>query len=301
MIGEGWYTGHVTVQQEHFASALAGRRLEALIAATPLPTRTGRILIGCPPEEVHTLPPLMLSLLLRRRGWDILFLGANIPVQDFVLTTQKARPNLVILIAQQIYTAASLREIGDLIYAERVPMAFGGMIFNQLPDLQHRVTGHYLGASIEGAVQRVEELLFSARLPQAAPPLSAEYREALQHFRLQQAAIEAEIWRSSGASTMSHELLHKANRNFGRTTIAALTLGNIDYLGADLHWIQGLLNNHYQMPPSMITHYLAAYRTAAQSQLKEHGKVLIDWLSRILRQEGDTPAIPNGNEAPTQK
>ena len=27
VIGEGWYAGHVTVQQEHFASALAIRRL----------------------------------------------------------------------------------------------------------------------------------------------------------------------------------------------------------------------------------------------------------------------------------
>jgi len=294
-IGEGWYRGHVTVQQEHFASALAGRRLEALIAATPLPTRGGRILIGCPPEEVHTLPPLMLSLLLRRRGWDILFLGANIPVQDFILTTQKARPDLVILIAQQLFTAASLREIGELIYAERVPMAFGGMIFTMLPDLQSRITGHYLGAHIEGATQRVEDLLFSTQLPQAALPLSIEYTEALAHFRLQQAAIEAEIWRSSDISTMPHTLLHKANSNFGRTIIAALTLGNIDYLGTDLHWIQGLLSNHYQMPATMVIHYLAAYRTAAQTQLKGHGKVLIDWLSQILAQEGYPAVKPSAS------
>ena len=285
VIGEGWYSGHITVQQEHFASALAVRRLEALMAATPPPTRAGRILIGCPPEEEHTFAPLLLSLLLRRRGWDILFLGANIPVQDFVLTTQTARPHLVVLTAQQLYTAASLREIGDLIYQVRVPMAFGGMIFTQIPDLPHRITGHYLGIHLEGALQRTEELLSSNRLPPLATPVGARYEEALHHFRLQQAPLEAELWRILGGSGMSHSLLRKANINFGRDIIAALTLGNIDYLGVDLHWLHGLLTNHYQIPDKTVARYLAAYLEAAEMHLGGGADVLLHWLQRILQVE----------------
>ena len=285
VIGEGWYAGHVTVQQEHFASALAVRRLEALMAATPPPTRSGRILVGCPPEEEHTFAPLLLSLLLRRRGWDILFLGADIPVQDFVLTTQTARPHLVILTAQQLYSAATLREIGDLIYQVRVPMAFGGMIFTQIPDLPSRITGHYLGAQIEGALQRIEDLLASNRLPPMATPVGMRYEEALHNFRLQQAPLEAELWRSLGGSGMSHSLLRKANINFGRDIIAALTLGNIDYLGVDLHWLRGLLTNHYQMPEMLVSRYLAAYLDAAEIHLRGRADVLINWLQRILQME----------------
>ncbi|MCB0065154.1 MAG: MerR family transcriptional regulator, partial [Caldilineaceae bacterium] len=114
IIGEQWYTGNITVQQEHFASSLALRRLEALLAATPLPTRAGRVLIGCPPEEAHTFVPLMLTLLLRRRGWNVIFLGANVPIQDFVLTVQTAKPLLVVLTAQLLFTAAGVRELGEL-------------------------------------------------------------------------------------------------------------------------------------------------------------------------------------------
>lgn len=285
IIGEGWYAGNVTVQQEHFASALAMRRLEALMAATPPPTRPGRILVGCPAEEEHTLAPLMLSLLLRRRGWDILFLGANIPSQNFAATTQTARPHLVILTAQQLYTAASLREIGELIYQVRVPMAFGGMIFTQITDLPTRITGHYLGATLEGALQRVEDLFFPARLPQAASPLSLHYEIALEDFRLHQVHIEAELWRTLGASAMPHALLRKANFNFSRDIIAALTLGDITYLGIDLNWIKGLLTNHYQIPESMVTLYLAAYLEAAQAHLQEQNNVLTHWLKRILERE----------------
>ena len=77
-IGEGWLRGSVTAQQEHFASALAMRRLETLLAATPAPTRNGRILVACPPHESHVFAPLMLSLFLRRRGWDVVYLGADV-------------------------------------------------------------------------------------------------------------------------------------------------------------------------------------------------------------------------------
>ncbi len=38
-IGKLWYENHASVQQEHFASSLAVRRLDALLSASPAPTR----------------------------------------------------------------------------------------------------------------------------------------------------------------------------------------------------------------------------------------------------------------------
>jgi len=69
-IGQKWYQGEAIVQQEHFAASLAMRRLDALIAAAPPPTQSEHILVGCPPEEEHDLIILMLTLFLKRRGWQ---------------------------------------------------------------------------------------------------------------------------------------------------------------------------------------------------------------------------------------
>lgn len=289
-VGDGWYQGSITVQQEHFASALALRRLEALLAATPAPTRNGRILVGCPPEEVHTFIPLMLALLLRRRGWDVIFLGANIPQEDFVLTTQTAKPQLVVLTAQLLFTAAGLRELADLFYTVRVPMAYGGMIFTQLPALQQAISGHYLGNTLDYAVEQIEGLMTTPRLPPQATPLSRHDEEALQHFRLHQALIEAEVWQTLSDSGISHALLRKANINFSRDIIAALSLGNIQFLSPDLVWLKGLLINHYQMPEGQIYTYLAAYLQAVRSQLNGRGAVLYSWLQEVL--QGEVIRIP---------
>ena len=53
-LGRGWYSGTVSVQQEHFASALAARHLNALFAVAPVPTRPGRLLAACPPGKIMT-------------------------------------------------------------------------------------------------------------------------------------------------------------------------------------------------------------------------------------------------------
>ncbi len=289
-IGQGWYENNVTVQQEHFASALALRRLEALLAATPLPTRAGRILIGCPAEEVHTFVPLMLTLLLRRRSWDVIFLGANVPVQDFVLTTEKAKPQFVVLTAQLLYTAMSLRELGEILYEARIPMGYGGLIFTQLPELQQHISGHYLGNRVEDAIDKIERMMLLPRVAAPASALTPQSIETLEQFRLHQAEIEAEIWRRFSNSHLSHSLLRKANINFSRDIIAALGLGDIHYLGIDLPWVKGLLKYHYQLPESAINDYLEAYLASAEMVLNGKGSLLINWLKQILHRDTLTPS-----------
>ncbi|MBW7883063.1 MAG: B12-binding domain-containing protein, partial [Caldilineaceae bacterium] len=295
-IGEGWYQGTITVQQEHFASALAVRRMEALLSSTPAPTRPGRILVGCPPEEEHTFVPLLLSLLLRRRGWDVIYLGANVPLRSLELTLSSVRPNLVILTAQQLYTASNLLVMAEMLFNERVPLAFGGLIFNEIPDLTMVIPGHYLGDRLELATVHVEQVMTALRPQPARRAVGYDYKEALEHFRTRQAPIEAEIWEQLDGA-MSRRLLAMANEAFGRNITAALTLGNMDYLTASFDWIQGLLLTHYQMATTELWHYLDAYYMAALHHLEQPGYLILEWLSRLARRE----TAPASHQTMTQE
>ncbi|HRW07505.1 MAG TPA: MerR family transcriptional regulator [Caldilineaceae bacterium] len=289
VIGEQWYLGNITVQQEHFASSLALRRVEALLAATPPPTRPGRILIGCPPDEAHTFVPLMLTLLLRRRSWNVIFLGANVPIQDFVLTVQTAKPQLVVLTAQLLFTAAGVRELGELIYEVNVPMGYGGLIFTQLPKLRQHITGHYLGDSVEKAIDEIEKMMLSPKLPTPVAPLSPKHEDALAQFRRKQSQVEMELWHAADRTELSHTLLRKANINFGRDILAALALGDIHHLGVDLPWVRGLLKNHYQLPESAIDNYLQLYLAAAEKVLNGSCPILMNWLREIVKATKNIP------------
>lgn len=283
-IGVGWYEGKVTVQQEHFASALAVRRMEALLAATPAPTRPGRIMVACPPEEEHTFAPLLISLLLRRRGWDVVYLGANVPLRSLEATLATVRPSLVVLTAQQLYTAASLLEMAETLFRERVPLAFGGLVFTEASTLHEVIPGHYLGDALENVVSQIEHIMAHLRPVPAQRQVSYDYKEALDHFRSRQASIEAEIW-ARMENVIPKRLLAMANQSFGRNIIAALTLGDMDFLNPDIDWVEGLLVNHHQMPPEALEHYLNAYYEACIRHLGEPGFVVLEWFSRLLGRE----------------
>jgi MerR family transcriptional regulator, light-induced transcriptional regulator len=280
-IGEGWYRGRVTVQQEHFASALALRRMEALLISTPSPTRPGRIMVGCPPDEEHTFVPLMLSLLLRRRGWEVIYLGANVPIRSIDATVSVVRPNLVVLTAQQLHTAASLLEMAEVLYSERVPVAFGGLVFTEVPNLHLAIPGYYLGDRLEQATAAIEQVMAALRPVPAQRMVGYDYKEAVEHFRARQALIESDVWQQM-EQHMPKRHLAMANLSFGRAIIAALSLGDMNYLDPDIDWIEGLLVYHHEMPAAALDAYLDTYYEALVKHLGKSGYPVIEWMARLL-------------------
>ena len=286
-IGNGWYRGQTTVQQEHFASSLALRHLHALVMSAPPPTRPGRILVASPPEEAHDLGLLLLTFLLRRHGWHVVFLGARVPLAKLESTLATTRPQLVILAAQQLRTAAALLDIAQMLQEEGFPLAFGGRVFNVLPDLRGRIPGHFLGEKIEDGVQMAEQILASP-YPLPAGTKTAmwdECQEALTHYRERQPAIESDLWSEMRDSGIPYASLAMANSSMAADIMAALRLGDIDYLGVDIDWIAGLLENH-GIPAGQLGRYLQAYHQAVRTHLDERGQLILGWLEGTIRGNG---------------
>lgn len=278
-IGIGWYEGRVTVQQEHFASALAIRRLETMVASTPAPTRNGRILAACPSEERHTFSLLLITLLLRRNGWDVVYLGANVPTTRLEPTLYQAKPNLVVLASQTLYTASTMLEMAKLLKRENVVTAFGGAVFNQIPKLQSKMPGHFLGLKIEQVPYMVEQLLINPPPLQPYTQADEVHKVALDHFLDSQASIDALVWKYM-ADSPYQQYLKNANRELGQNIVAALVFGDINLIQANLDWIQGLLvNYHFRMPDNVLKAYIEAYRKAAIESLDERGAIILNWLN----------------------
>jgi DNA-binding transcriptional MerR regulator len=285
-IGERWYLGRVTVQQEHFCSALALRRLDSLIMTSPAPTRPGRILAACPPKEVHVFGLLMLTFLLRRRGWEVIYLGANVPVERLETTVAATNPDLVIMAAQQLHSAATLLDSAQLLQREGRILAYGGLVFNVAPDLRGRIPGHYLGDNLESAARQVETLMMAPRQAPASEPASEVYRQALDYYVERKGLIEAEIGGLLNGAGLAANHLLIANQELSENIAAALTLGDMNYMGTDIQWVEGLLS-HHGVPAGMLDDYLSAYHDAAKTRLDERGQPVIDWLASVLERENE--------------
>jgi DNA-binding transcriptional MerR regulator len=282
-IGEGWYRGEVAVQQEHFASVLAVRRLQALIAASAMPTRAERIVLACPPGEQHTVSLLVINLFLRRQGWEVIDLGANVPLDQLEATVTNLRPQLLIASAQHLLTAQTLQPMSFALARLKVPLAFGGLVFNRLPAVRHHIAGHFLGESLSDLTATVQEILHA---PWPLPDVieaPRDYVTALEHYRDRLPTIEAEVL--GGLEPRMREMIRQggANTYLAQYLGAALALGDIDFLDSDLSWIRGLLSAH-QLPDAAWLGYLRAYRAAVQKLLDRRGTIIIEWFQQALEE-----------------
>ncbi len=276
-IDDHWYRGKASVQQIYFAAQLGIRRLSALLAATPSPSRSARLLLGCPPEEQHTFGALLLSLLLRRQGWDVLYLGANLPSDHLEQTLLDTRPNLVVLSAQQLATAATLMEVAQMSRRVGIDVAYGGRIFNLVPRLRARIQGHFLGEHLAAAPAEIEDLLYKAP-PLAAPAAPTEqYEAALAHYRQRHLLIEGEL-RKDEMPFVPRNHQSMATQYLAQCVQAALALGDIRLLDGEIDWLRGLFSN-YRVPVFALQQYLTLYDRAARIHLDERGQLVLDWLS----------------------
>jgi methanogenic corrinoid protein MtbC1 len=276
-IGERWYNNEATVQQEHFSSALAQRRLDALIAAAPQPTRTQMVLIGCTPGERHVFPALLLTLLLRRRGYHVIYLGADVPLLQFDETVQQVKPALVILTTQQLHTASHLRDVAEYLRYSKTHVAYGGRIFNLLPDLRNAIPAHFLGETLEAALENCE-LLISSNIQ--APEVSTATKRDTQiamDFHQNRTMINTYAFTETNKMDLPFEYMNTAIQSLGDNLYSALSLGHLDALKIEFDWIRGLMQQH-NVNAGMLKPFLVAYANAIEKAMGHSGLYISDWL-----------------------
>jgi methanogenic corrinoid protein MtbC1 len=280
IIGEQWYLGKVSVQQEHFASALAIRRLEALLSAAPQPTRPQTVLVGCPMGEMHTFPAITLSLSLQRKGLKVVYLGADIPIEQMETTIKAIHPALIVLSAQQLVTAASLSVTAQALYEHHIPLAYGGLIFNRVPELRQRIAAIFLGESLESAVDKIEQLI---QTPGVLPPIpfDEKYKALAQSFRLARPLIEKELYATLQDDNLQIETIEEVNTFFGTKLAAALELGDPAFMEGEMTWIIGLLTSHH-LPAEQLISYLGIYSHCVRTVLGKDGDPITQWIDQYV-------------------
>lgn len=276
-IGALWYENRASVQQEHFASGLAMRRLDALLSASPPPTRPQTVLVGCPPDEWHTFTPLLLSLLLRRRGMNVIYLGANVPGDRFAETALKVKANLVILVAQTLGSAAHLQHTALALAAQNVNTAFGGRIFNLRESMIEHIPGHFLGKSLELSIQEVEDILKGKKSNRELKIASQKYLVALHAFVAKRSQIESTIKEHVQPLMIAPENLNTGIHFLGNNIAAALQLGDLDHLSEEIEWLKSLLQMH-ESQPQELNHFMKAYSNAVDEHINGQGESIQTWL-----------------------
>jgi MerR family transcriptional regulator, light-induced transcriptional regulator len=97
-LGERWQRGDASVAQEHFASSVLRGRLLGLARGWGLGLGPAAVL-ACLPGEQHDLGLIAFGLALRARGWRIVYLGTDSPIETVEEVARRLDPSLVVLTA----------------------------------------------------------------------------------------------------------------------------------------------------------------------------------------------------------
>jgi DNA-binding transcriptional MerR regulator len=97
-LGERWSRGDASVAQEHFASSVVRGRLLGLARGWGLGLGPTAVL-ACLPGEQHDLGLIAFGLALRSRGWRIVYLGGDSPIETVEEVSRQLDPSLVVLTA----------------------------------------------------------------------------------------------------------------------------------------------------------------------------------------------------------
>jgi DNA-binding transcriptional MerR regulator len=282
-IGQFWYENKATVQQEHVASLVALRRIDALLAAAPPPYRDQVVYLICPPHEEHTFPLMLLELMLRYRGWPATNFGADVPLAQMDHTFQSGRPSLVILSAQTLWTAAEALAMAHFFTENQIPVAYGGYVFNQLPKARPQMSGYFLGETMEESVATIAGILMSRQPAPEGQTASPAYQAALAAFERNRWLIEARVGQMVASEGWPPIYLANDIR-------AALAFGDMSLIDRNLEWVSELLANH-QVSQEFLRRYLSVYFQVAQEQLDDAGAPLIEWLARAGESLGAAKAV----------
>ncbi|MGL4648665.1 MAG: MerR family transcriptional regulator [Caldilineaceae bacterium] len=161
-VGERWHRNEISITREHFATNYLLHRLTALLRTVPNLEGGPLLWVGCAPGELHEGGAVLLAIYLRRAGYQIHYLGQNLPIDDFVGEVRRRQPAMVLLSASTSEAAHGLRRMADELAHIEMPrpiIGYGGRIFIRQPDLRSQIAGVYLGDSAQEAVDTVGTML----------------------------------------------------------------------------------------------------------------------------------------------
>lgn len=97
-VGNRWESGQIGVAHEHLATEVTMSLILELAERVRRRPATGRLaIVSCTPGERHCVGGQMLTALLEAEAWEVLYLGATLPLEELARLADSEVPDVVAL------------------------------------------------------------------------------------------------------------------------------------------------------------------------------------------------------------
>jgi MerR family transcriptional regulator, light-induced transcriptional regulator len=94
-VGRLWQAGRISVADEHVATAIAQSVIASFYPTFPWAAAGPKGIVGCVEGERHELGARMAADLLVHDGWNVMYVGADVPLASLVELVVRTRPVFV--------------------------------------------------------------------------------------------------------------------------------------------------------------------------------------------------------------
>lgn len=157
-LGEHWRERPAGIAEEHFFSTFLRNKLGARLHHEAGRSRGSRILVSCLPGEYHELGVLLFCIAAMGRGYQILYLGPNLPPDQLPLVLKRTGGAAILLSGTQTegWDAPLRTALHNCLQAVPVPVMFGGAFSSAHAAPLEALGGHVLGAEHGEALAKLE-------------------------------------------------------------------------------------------------------------------------------------------------
>jgi len=144
MIGKHWEEGRISVAQEHIAASAVSRVMAHIhMQFDTADHLKGDVVVSTGANEFHQIGARMVSDLMENAGWNVRFLGADIPKDSLGEMLDQINPFIVALSVTMDYNVDKVREMVRYIKSKDrwsgIKIMIGGLAINNDPSLHHQL------------------------------------------------------------------------------------------------------------------------------------------------------------------
>nr|BFD66038.1 hypothetical protein HAGR004_10600 [Bdellovibrio sp. HAGR004] len=159
-VGDDWENSRINIAQEHFSWNFLRTRLLNYFKTNKMGVNQPKVLLTTPSGELHEGGLIVLAAYLMLKGWQVYYLGVNLPMEDLLHAYEGIEPDIVCLSAIEAWNIEK-----NWTELEKMKcVVVGGPCLAELRKQERPESKRIslIGGSLHSAVAQMELLLHSA-------------------------------------------------------------------------------------------------------------------------------------------
>ncbi|WP_100402441.1 MerR family transcriptional regulator [Bacillus sp. FJAT-42315] len=124
-IGDMWEREEITTAHEHFATSILRSRIGMIMHSFPHNGILPKVVAVCGPDEWHELGLLIFTLFVRRRGYEVIYLGSSLKEGDIEVVLDTVKPKFLFLSVTLMDNLPKTLQLVDQLKGEHIDLEIG--------------------------------------------------------------------------------------------------------------------------------------------------------------------------------